>query len=70
MTVGLEPFKDFLTVVEHRGCWVERKWTVWLHVCTVPALVDGPVNGDHVVSEMLTEARVRKDFFSFCFSTC
>ena len=66
MAVALDAFEDFLTVVEHGCCGVEDERAVGVNSCVVPGaaglVVTLPVDGDHVVAEVVTEAGVCEDF--------
>ena len=66
VTVALDAFEDFLAVVEHGCCGVEDERAVGANSCVVPGatglVVAFPVDGDHVVGEVVTEAGVCKDF--------
>ena len=61
MAVGLEALEDLLAVVQHSGGRVERDWTVGLNARTVPPTAGRPADVDHVVGEVLAEARVGED---------
>ena len=66
VAVALDAFKDFLAVVEDGCCGVEDERAVGANSCVVPGatglVVAFPVDGDHVVGEVVTEAGVCKDF--------
>ena len=66
VTVALDALEDFLAVVEHGCCGVEDERAVGANSCVVPGaaglVVAFPVDGDHVVGEVVTEAGVCKDF--------
>ena len=58
VAVGLQALEDGLAVVEHVGGRVQRYRLVRAHLRVVPALPFRPVNGDHVVCELLAERRI------------
>ena len=66
VAVALDAFEDFLAVVEHGCCGVEDERAVGVNSCVVPGaaglVVAFPVDGDHVVAEVVTEAGVCEDF--------
>ena len=66
VAVALDAFEDFLAVVEHGCCGVEDERAVGVNSCVVPGaaglVVTLPVDGDHVVAEVVTEAGVCEDF--------
>ena len=66
VAVALDAFEDFLAVVEHGCCGVEDERAVGVNSCVVPGaaglVVAFPVDGDHVVAKVVTEAGVCEDF--------
>ena len=66
VAVALDAFEDFLAVVEDSGGGVEGQRAVGVHSCVVPGaaglVVALPVDGDHVVAEVVAEAGVCEDF--------
>ena len=56
MPVGLDAFEDFLAVMQHRRGRIQRQRAVGAHLRVVPAIRLVPLDGDHVVGEMLAEA--------------
>ena len=66
VAVALDAFEDFLAVVEDSGGGIEGQRAVGVNSCVVPGaaglVVTLPVDGDHVVAEVVTEAGVCEDF--------
>ena len=66
VAVALDAFEDFLTVVEDGCCGVENERAVGVNSCVVPGaaglVVAFPVDGDHVVAEVVAESGVCEDF--------
>ena len=65
LAVGLDALEDGLAVVENIGSRVHAKRRVRAHLSVVPAVLLVPVNGDHVVGEVLTKARVLENLRKF-----
>ena len=56
--IGLEPFEDFLRVVQDGGGRIERDRLAGAHLRIVPAAVLRPADGHHVIGEDTAEARI------------
>ena len=61
LTVGLDALEDRLAVVENVGGRVHAERLVRAHLCVVPALFFVPIDGHHVIGEVLAEAWVRQN---------
>ena len=68
VAVALNALEDFLTVVEDGCCGVQNERAVGVDSGVVPGaaglVVTLPVDGDHVVGEVVAEAGVLEDFFA------
>src|SRR5699024_3152463 len=58
LAVSLNAFEDRLAIMQHCRCWIHGKSFIWATLCIMPALFLSPVDGDHMVSEILAESWV------------